>query len=170
MKKLFKVHSNDNFFLCTLRIPQAAPSEAIPFAVAGTWSNRGGYYVSFSSPIFSVSFTVKGVYRGMVDYKLSRIRKRFNCFLMGLRRTPVYAQWSAYYRVDHVSRSGARCFPNGKAALAWAKSHDEDYDSEVSFGYRWCNEATYRSYEGEDHSRDYLSEAHEDGHSHCVYG
>lgn len=170
MKKLISVYKDDRFFMATLRIPQAAPSKPIPLLLAGTWGAYGGYHLTLSLPIFTVSYHIKWVYRGMVDYWLSRMRKQLNRFLMGLRRTPVYAEWSAYYRVDHVSRSGARCFPNGKAALEWARSHDEDYDSEVSFGYRWCDEGTYLSYRGEDRGRDYLMEAHEDGHPHCVYG
>lgn len=178
MKKLIEIHADENFFMARLTIPQAAPSKCA-LLLAGTWASYGGFYMTFSCPWGQVSYTIPHVYRGILRFNVWKMRKQLNRFLMYFKRGPVYADWSAYYRVDHVSDRGCIKFSNGREAVRWAKAQDEDYDTEVSFGYEWSDAESYAEYrravDAEKDtgyrvlSRDHLMEAHEDGHPHHVY-
>ena len=168
--KLFEMHNSDGFFMARLHIPQAAPSKWA-FLVAGTWAAYGGYYMTVSCPMFQFSFTIPKVYKGMVEFNKYRVKKELNLFLMKFKRTPVYANWRCYYRVDHVEEWGCCKFANGLEAVKWAKNNDEDDDSETSFGYSWGTADDYAGYEAAQRreketgyrqlSRDYGMEAFE---------
>jgi len=158
-----QVQGRDGFYVVRL----------FTFLLVGTWAAYGGYYMTFSCPWFTGSFTIPRVYRGMVDFRLFRLRKAIRFAFLSLKPTPVYADWRCVYHVDPYEEWGVRRFNSGLAAVKWAKAQDADYDSESSFSYHWATEEDFVQYQRavkkeketgyRQLSRDHQLEAFEDG-------
>lgn len=138
-KKLFSFYTVKGFFMFSLRIPQARPSEVLNIHLIWLERIHGG-------SCFELRVGVSRAWVLQSNWVPHDFIRKWNSLCLWLNPFPVYAGWRNYWMVDHVEDWGVKRLRSGRAYLKWVERSELAQD-ENRFSCYLTDRADYEQYE-----------------------